>query len=201
MTATARSRAAILVLACLGHVGLILLLADGISVVRQRAPARESEPLILTFLDSMVRPDTRPAEAPAPVLTPPSEVFTGPLPEIDSAGSPPVSDSVPRVDWIDERRREVDNVVERQAADAALPKIGQHAKAMDLPHEAFEHKAGVIEHDVGGETIEWINDRCYYTSKAPGVPNYFGLMLPTCKPRANAPRKEPRLDKRPGDAG
>jgi hypothetical protein len=98
----------ILALACLAHVGLILLLAYGIEAVRM--PARESEPLLLTLLDDLVRPEPVPAEVPSPVLTPPSEVFTGPLPEIQSSGSafaPPVSDSVPRVDWVDERRREV----------------------------------------------------------------------------------------------
>jgi hypothetical protein len=110
LTAQARPRTLILALACLGHVGLILLLAYGIEMVRYRVPAQESEPLLLTLLDDLVRPEPVPAEVPSPVLTPPSEIFAGPLPEIDSSGSafaPPVSDSVPRVDWIDERRREV----------------------------------------------------------------------------------------------
>jgi hypothetical protein len=181
---------------------LILLLANGIDVVRLRMPTQVSEPLLLVLLDSLMRPEPRPAEVPAPVLTPPSEVFTGPLPEIDSTGSafaPPVSDSVPQVDWIDERRREVTNVLVREAASATRPKIGQPRRGMDLPHERFEHRAGVIEREAGGETIEWSNDRCYYTTRAPTTPNPFGLMLPTCKPRANAPRKELRLDKRPDD--
>jgi hypothetical protein len=109
----------ILALACLGHVGLILLLAGGVQGVR--VPAREAEPLLLTLLDSLVRPEPRPAEVPAPVLTPPSEVFAGPLPEIDSSGpayAPPVSDSVPDIDWIDERRREVANVLARDRGEA-----------------------------------------------------------------------------------
>jgi hypothetical protein len=196
----------ILALACLGHVGLILLLANGIERVRQRTPAREAEPLLLMLLDSLVRPEPeppQPAQVPAPVLTPPSDIVIGPLPQIDSTGpayAPPVSDSVPRVDWIDERRRTVANMVAREASEAARPKIGQPARGMDLPHEAFEHKAGVIEHREGGETIEWINDRCYYTTAQAAIPNPLGLMLPTCKPRANAPRKELRLDKRPDDA-
>lgn len=113
MTAQIRSRTVILALTCLGHVGLILLLAYGIEAVRYRVPAQESEPLLLTLLDTLVRPEPVPAEVPSPVLTPPSEVFTGPLPEVESSGSAfasPVSDSVPRVDWIDERKREVAHV-------------------------------------------------------------------------------------------
>jgi hypothetical protein len=105
-------------LACLGHVGLILLLAGGIGTVRFRMPPREAEPLRLVLLDSLVRPEPRPpSEVLAPRLTSPSEVFTGPPPELDTSGtalSPPVSDSVPRVDWIDERRREVATVAARQ---------------------------------------------------------------------------------------
>lgn len=199
----ARSRTVILALACLGHVGLILLLANGIDRVRQRMPERQSEPLLLMLLESLVRPEPQPAQIPAPVLTPPSEVFTGPLPEIDSTGStfaPPVSDSEPHTDWIDERRREVANVLAREASGAARPTLGQPPKGMALPHEPFEHRAGLIEQREGGGTIEWINDRCYYTTRPAATPNPFGLMLPTCKPRANAPRKELRLDKRLHDA-
>lgn len=116
MAADARSRTVILGLALLAHGGVILLLAGGIERVRVRGPVREPEPLRLTLLDNLVRPEPQPAEVPSPVLTPPSEVFTGPLPEIDSTGSafePPVSDSVPEVDWIDERHREVANVAAR----------------------------------------------------------------------------------------
>ena len=115
MTADVRSRTVILAVACLGHVGLILLLAGGIQAVR--VPTRDAEPLLLTLLDSLIRPEPQPAEVPAPLLTPPSEVFAGPLPEIDSSGpayTPPVSDSVPEIDWIEERRREVANVVARE---------------------------------------------------------------------------------------
>ena len=202
MTAQARSRTVILAVACLGHVGLILLLARGIDVVRRRPSAREPEPLLVVLLESLVRPEPQPRPVGPPVLSPPTAISPLPLPEIDapsdSALSPPVSDSMPRIDWIDERRREVASIVAKQNARAAVPKIGQHPKGMDLPHEQFEHKAGVVEHYEGGETIEWINDRCYYTNKPPS-PNYTGLMLPVCKPRGNAPRKEIRVDRRPDD--
>lgn len=201
MTAQARSRTVILGIACLGHVGLILLLSRGIDVVRRRAPEREPEPLLMVLLESLIRPEPQPRPAGPPVLAPPSAISPIPLPEInapsDSALAPPVSDSVPSVDWVGERQREVLAMVEQQSADATRPKPGQHPKGMDLPHEQFEHKAGVIEHDAGGRTIEWINDRCYYTNKPPS-PNYTGLMLPVCKPRANV-RKELRLDRRPED--
>lgn len=134
MTADVRSRTVILALACLGHVGLILLLAGGIQAVRM--PTRDAEPLLLTLLDSLVRPEPQPAEVPAPRLTPPSEVFAGPLPEIDSSGpayTVAVSDSVPEIDWIEERRREVANVVARER---------------------------------GGETIWMAKNRCYAAAAA-----------------------------------
>lgn len=124
-----------LVLACLAHVGLILLLADGFAVLRYPVPARDAEPLLLTLLD-LVRPDPQPAEVPAPVLTPPSEIFAGPVPEIDSTGSayaPPVSDSVPRVDWVDERRREVAHVVGRDVQPRARCVPARGARTLPGP--------------------------------------------------------------------
>jgi hypothetical protein len=201
-----RSRTLVLAAVCLGHVGLILLVTNTIEVVRRRAPAREAESLLMVLLDSFVRPETQSRPTDVPVLAPPTEISPLPLPEINSsisgsALSPPVSDSVPEVDWVGERQREVAVILERQAAAEARPKIGQPPKGMDLPHEQFEHEAGVVEHSAGGETIEWINDRCYYTTKQAAVPNPFNLMLPVCKPKANAPRKELRLDKRPEDVG
>jgi hypothetical protein len=120
VAANARSRTVILTLASLAHVGLILLLAGGIGQVR--APVREAEPLFLTPVDDL-KPEPQPAQVPSPVLTPPSEVFTGPLPEIDSTGSayaPPVSDLEPEVDWIDERRREVANVLARARGETPI---------------------------------------------------------------------------------
>jgi hypothetical protein len=109
---------AVLMLACVGHVGLIALLAGGLGTVRLRLPPLEAEPLRVLLLEPVVRPEPpAPADVPAPRLAPPSEVFAGPPPEIgpsDTALSPPVSDSVPLVDWIDERRREVANVAARQ---------------------------------------------------------------------------------------
>ena len=204
VTAQARSRTVILALACLGHVGLILLLSRGIDGVRRRAPEREPEPLLIVLLESLVRPEPQARPAGPPVLAPPTAISPIPLPEIDvpsdsALSAPPVSDLVPPVDWVGERQREVATIMQRQSAEATRPKLGEQPKGMELPHEQFEHKAGVIEHREGGETIEWINDRCYYSNKPPR-PNYTGLMLPVCKPRGNVARKELRLDRRPEDA-
>lgn len=200
MAADARSRTLILALACLAHVGVILLLTDSIAVVRYRVPAQESEPLVLMLLESLVRREPVPAEVPAPALTPPSEIVMGPLPPIDSTGSafaPPVSDSVPEVDWIDERRREVENVVARQAGEAAArSNVGKRVEGIASRGPGFEHKAGVVERSSGGRTIEWVNDRCYYSTERDAIRNPFGLMLRTCKPAGNVAREELRLDRR-----
>lgn len=143
MTAQARSRAAILVFACLAHVGLILLLANGFAVLRYPVPTRDAEPLLLTLLD-LVRPDPSPAEVPAPVLTPPSEIVAGPVPEIESTGSAfarPVSDSVPRVDWVDERRREVAHVVDREARPATAGCVPAGTRARTTSGRASPEEA------------------------------------------------------------
>jgi hypothetical protein len=191
VTVNIRARTVILATACLGHVGLILLLLNGLDVVRRRLPAREPEPLLARLLDSVVRPQPPPAVLPPPIrpLPPPADAIAIPLPEIDAlssegAPSPPVSDSVPRVDWIDERKREVAYVVAREAANAARARIGQHAKAMDLPHDQSGPGAGVVEHAAGGETIEWISDRCYLSNKRP-IPRFMGFGIATCKKRAH----------------
>jgi hypothetical protein len=137
VTAQAGSRTVILALACLAHVGIVLLLVYGIDAVRYRAPAREAEPLLLTLIDELVHPTPVPAEIPSPVLTPPSEVFAGPLPEVESSGSafaPPVSDSVPRVDWVDERRREVVHVA--CAELRRLDRVAALAKGCESPSGA-----------------------------------------------------------------
>jgi hypothetical protein len=143
------------------------------------------------LLDSVVRPQPPPALPPPQIrpLPPPADAITIPLPEIDAlssegASSPPVSDSVTRVDWVGERKREVAYVVARQETEAARPHIGQHAKAMDLPHDRSGPGAGVVEHAEGGQTIEWINDRCYLSNKRV-IPNFIGFGIATCKPRAH----------------
>jgi hypothetical protein len=123
VTARARSRMMILALTGLGHVGLILLLVWGIDVAGRRAPAREPEPLLMVLVDSLVRPEPQPRPVGAPLLSPPSSALL--VPEIDSPSedvlAPPVSDSVPRVDWVGERRREVETVVARQNTPRVRP--------------------------------------------------------------------------------
>jgi hypothetical protein len=179
-------------------VALIVLLSNDLRVLRRPLPAREPEPLQLTFLDSLVRPEP-PAQPPSPELAVPSDV-TVPLPQIDTgpsgtAISPPVSDSVPRIDWVGERRREVAIVAEREAANAVRPKIGQHPKGIDLPRDPPPDRAGLVEHATGGEIIEWVNDHCYLTNRK-SIPNYIGWGITTCKRRA---RKEIRVDRPPPD--
>jgi hypothetical protein len=117
VTANARARTAILALACLGHAVLIMLLSRGVDGTRYRVLAREPEPLRLVLLDSLTRPEATSARMPAPELVPPSDAITLPIPDIDAIGialAPPVSDSMPSVDWIDERRREVATVAARE---------------------------------------------------------------------------------------
>lgn len=118
MTSKGRTRAAILALACFGHAVLIVLLARGINGARYPVLAREPEPLRVALVDNLTRPDPVSARMPVPeFVSPPSDAITLPLPDIDASGSalaPPVSDSEPRVDWIDERRREVATVAARE---------------------------------------------------------------------------------------
>ncbi len=91
-------------------------------------------------------------------------------------------------------RRSVRRVgaVEKQIARDALvarsrERLSGHPKGMDLPSqpERREHRNGDTEHYVG-ETITWIDERCYY-STAPRVGPDAGpltLALPICKKRS-----------------
>ena len=117
MAVKGRSRAAILALACLGHAGLIVLLAWGLDGARYPVVAREPEPLRVALLENFSRSEPASARMPEQKLVPPSDAIALPLPAIDESGASlaaPVSDSVPRVDWIDERRREVATVAARE---------------------------------------------------------------------------------------
>ena len=140
MTANARSRTAVLALACLGHAALIALLARGVDGTGYRVQAREPEPLRLVLLDSLTRPEAASARMPAPEFVPPSDAITLPIPDIDTSGSaltPPVSDSVPSVDWIDERRREVASVAarERGGNSRAVERIDDRCSSTQKPRQ------------------------------------------------------------------
>lgn len=95
------------------------------------------------------------------------------------------------IDWYLEAEIAVRNAVPEIAMLNPRPSLNSKPKAMVLPDRAnMPPKAGDVEHREGGETITWISETCYISSKPPSI--LFnpvpGLMLPTCKVRSMSER-------------
>ncbi len=198
VAARASSRTIILATTCVGHVGLILLLSSGtMEPSRRRTSTQEQEPLLIVLLDDLLKPEPPPRvdrnELPQRLMqTKPFEA--GNLePEVsDPVALPSSSQPTLSIDWAAEAARAAGAAVDRLAAEVTAQgsrrQFSGHPKAMDLPPpESREHKLGDVERFEGGETIEWINSRCYYTTAIPvGPSDYFNLLKPICKKRGRA---------------
>jgi len=97
----------------------------------------------------------------------------------------------PPVDWSDQARRASEATLARQDKDRALRAFDFPKGLGPPPAQRSEHVYGDIEHFEGGETIMWVNSRCYYTNRpladfaahmGPGPPPMAADQR-VCKPR------------------
>lgn len=188
---------------CLGHLGIVALL--------DRAPATRSmdddEPIMrLTFFDAP-RQSTAPKAPPQashgarrtgrrnsklqfPINAPP----IGPdVPAEVSPATPQVL--APGVDWMAEGQRIAQDYISRTSRRDSLRSLdGTGTGPRLLRSLALVHRLGVTEHFDGGEVIDWVNDRCYYSNRDPdgnlppmhgvtGLPPAYLTGRPICKPR------------------
>ena len=189
---------------CLGHLGIIVLFV--------RSPATsnitaEDEPIMsLTFFDEprhnfvpKVRPEAghsahdKESRNPKPEGRTDASLARPEAPADVSAAAP--QELAPGIDWMAEAQHGAQDYISRTTR-------GDSHRAMDGPSSALKllrsraqiHRLGDTEHYDGGEIIDWIDDRCYYSNRDPngnlppmrGVTGLAPLYMtgkPICKPR------------------
>ena len=184
-------RFAAILVAGLLHASLIFFALTAGSRLHERVTAA-GPTMTVYFFDA--RPQRPPATSPvtatrtrAAPSSPErrSEAITLP-PDVPPAEMP--SSAAPRIDWAEQAQHAAENALVRREAESrlrsfGLPKFSVHDKL------SREHVLGDVEQFEGGETIEWINNRCYYTNRGiADFANEFGpgpknLWLPVCKHR------------------
>ena len=193
--ANLRSRSTIVVAIGVMHACVLVVLTSHQNPVSRRSSTDEPAPMLLTFFDEPVKES-------AALETGPSAARTvGPVAErrVDAAAagssqltpSPSADTSISTAplppDWGAEAERAAREELSREQQQDSLRSLAGHPKGMDLPPPRHRpHQLGDTEHFEGGEIIDWINDRCYYSNRDPtGLPWQPGqLMMPVCKPRA-----------------
>ena len=179
-------RLIVLVVICIGHLGLIVIL-DSSNSKRKRTLESEQEPLLVTFIDEL-------REAlPAPVsdlpITPSPRVKRRPRLEPPAVSLPeaPETSTAPSTIPFDDMRADLGSIardaVTRQLERESLRQPGVAPRGMGPPPKQGSHAAGDSEYREGGEVITWINERCYYTNKPPPGPDLGPLRLnhPICR--------------------
>jgi hypothetical protein len=143
----------------------------------------EVDPVSSPVDDAPVRDSERRAIEPTPpIVRAPieSSIESESAPSIESTA--PIS--IPPIDWAAEAERAARDVVARQSEGDSLRSLDAHPEGMDLPPpDQRGHHLGDTEHLEGGEIIDWVNDKCYYTKMPPPGPDLgpLRLMLPVCK--------------------
>ncbi len=175
-----RARSGVLAAVCLGHVGLILLLTNTSSGYRQRGGgvgAMDQEPMLLVLIDELLR-EREPVDADMGVSNsarPALDVPASPasLSDFDIVEPITLPDEGSARDWTwsAEAKRSATGAVESQIArDALVAQSAREARGASEGHgvaaagDQREHRLGDTEHYEGGETITWINSRCYYST-------------------------------------
>ena len=170
--------------------GAHLLLFWLISVSDNPRSVRRSEeaPGILFWVDlpkpRSTQPSTRSSsERPISTHDPPlnssaarDNTITLP-PEIEGTDAP--------IDWDAEARRVARDVARRKREEEKFRSLDHHPAGMGpLLPKPSGHKLGDSEHFAGGEIIDWINSRCYYSNQnapTPALGPALRLQIPVCK--------------------
>lgn len=175
------------------HVGLILLGLALSSRMHERATVEPT--MTAYFFDERPRlplatSPVTPARTRAAQRLPQSRLKTISPPAMrpEEPQESPIS-AAPRIDWADQTKHAAEDALARREADGRLRSFGfpKFSESGRLPRRG--HVLGDVEHFEGGETIEWIDNRCYYTNREiADFANAMGpgpkkLWLPVCKPR------------------
>lgn len=181
----ALARVVVIVVICLGHVGLVVVLWLS-DPYERHALTIDQEPLLVSLLEARelevsTKVDTQ-ALYKQVLRAVPMRVV--PVPAQPSESEPSTAPSlIPLIDFGAEVEDAVRDSLARQAAKDAQRQFGAVPGGMKRPPKRGRHEPGDTERFEGGEVVTWINDRCYYSSKPPpgSDPNPLRLMTPTCK--------------------
>jgi hypothetical protein len=178
------SKYAVWVVIISAHVLLIEVLSrEGKS--QARATSADEPKTILYFLDPPL-PIKRPAASkPVPLRPRFSRPRDAPTPN-NAITLPEASpDAQPPIDWETEAARAVQDAVARQMAKESLRSLARPQEGMGPPPpKSARHKLGDSERLEGGEVIDWVDDRCYYSNQPPPGPTMGPgrLQLKICRP-------------------
>jgi hypothetical protein len=179
----ARSRYVVVFAVAASHVALIALL---VAASRSRSARRSAGPATAVVF-FVPQPQAQPTPPPTPgrrVSAPRPDRPPGPERTSTPQVSPPVPEENsstaihPEVDWYREAGRSAAKMARSEAAKRGTKLVPEEH---DTPSKRTwwpkgVHQAGEEENDrATGETIEWINDRCYVAVERPppGTPDFL----------------------------
>jgi hypothetical protein len=187
-----RKRFVAILVAGLLHGGLILF---GFALSSRMQEHETVEPMTAYFFDEqsklpLATSPITPARTRALQRPPQSRLkpVSPPAVRPEEPGESPIPDA-PRIDWAEQAQHAAEDALARREADGRLRSFGfpQFSEPGRSPRKG--HVLGDVEHFEGGETIDWINNRCYYTNR--GIADFASemgpgpkrLWLPVCKHR------------------
>lgn len=176
-----------LALACAANAALFFLMWFS------RLPKAEEQP-VFAMIWLTERQAPKPLPAPPPDRSEPRVEIAVQVPPpaiIPPEPGPSTAITVPPIDWYAEGARSARRVFPDAVQVKPDRSLDSEPEAMALPDVSREpRKRGDSERYEGGETITWINERCYY--RADPLPDISGapprLKLPTCKNRGMGER-------------
>jgi hypothetical protein len=185
---------------CLGHLGLFALF--DLSPATSSTTVEDEPTMRLTFFDEPLQTSSPKAHPDASHTkggrNPKSEARSASPTRLDvpadvSAAAPQVV--APGVDWMAEAQRAAQDYISHTTrGDSLHLPDGRSTGVGFLRSQARDHQLGDTDHFDGGEIIDWINDRCYYSNRDPNgnlppmhavtglAPSYL-TGKPICKPR------------------
>jgi hypothetical protein len=168
-----------------GFIAVLVIHVAIISVVILTSRIRYSQPSVRDFVSTWILLPT--ASAPkisTPKPLPPTPSFTiNPIqiepPKIESLPVP-APETGGAVDWTMEAQRAVTAI----SSGPKTREFGSHPRADSQQEQQYPpaaHQAGEEYRDPYGDTVVWVNDRCYVVSESPalGTPDVLARSQPT----------------------
>jgi hypothetical protein len=152
-------------------------------------------PAMIWISMSQARPEAIPPPLPPDRVEPRAPITaTVPAPVVIAPPSQPgTAITLPPIDWYAEGQRAARNAFPDNAKLSPEGSLDSAPKAMELPDLSNRpHQRGDTEHFEGGESITWLDERCYITNRPvppPTMAGEFQMQRPVCKVRSMKARQ------------